>query len=115
MLKDEDIQHEYKKYMFPFLFLKWKVDSLIVAIRRNEIFCVLIHWIIVVNTSVLVYLIAQLVAGFFSASILIGNHEKERKFSKRVDVDFFEHQISTSKDYPYYDPISIIIIGGMQF
>lgn len=58
MLKDEDIQHEYKKYMFPFLFLKWKLDSLIVAVRRNEIAFVVIHWIIVVNTSVAVYLIS---------------------------------------------------------
>ena len=35
---DQDIQHEYKVYLFEFLFLKWRFDSFISAIaKRNPV------------------------------------------------------------------------------
>ena len=35
---DEDIQHSYKVYMYPFLYLKWRFDSLTAAIAtRNPV------------------------------------------------------------------------------
>ena len=30
---DEDIQHEYKVYLYQFLYLKWRFDSLVAALR----------------------------------------------------------------------------------
>ncbi len=37
-LYDEDIQHNYKVYLFQFLYLKWRFDSLVSAIKlRNYV------------------------------------------------------------------------------
>lgn len=33
-LYDEDIQHEYKVYLYEFLYLKWRFDSLVSAITK---------------------------------------------------------------------------------
>lgn len=33
---DEDIQHEYKVYFYPFLYLKWRFDSLVSAIKSKN-------------------------------------------------------------------------------
>lgn len=35
-LYDEDIQHEYKVYLFEFLYLKWRFDSLVSAIKNKN-------------------------------------------------------------------------------
>jgi fatty acid desaturase len=36
---DEDIQHEYKVYFYPFLYLKWRFDSFVSAIKmQNYVF-----------------------------------------------------------------------------
>ena len=32
-----DIQHEYKVYLYPFLYLKWRFDSMEEAIRTRNI------------------------------------------------------------------------------
>ena len=68
-------------------------------------------------------MIAQLVGGFFSACILIGNHEREEKFFTRIDKPFIEHQIVTSRNYDWtgifinlqLDWLSNLLMGGMQF
>lgn len=33
---DEDIQHQYKVYLYQFLYLKWRFDSLISAVRSKN-------------------------------------------------------------------------------
>src|SRR2546428_571297 len=33
---DEDIQHQYKVYLFPFLYLKWRFDSLVSTIQNKN-------------------------------------------------------------------------------
>ena len=33
-LYDEDIKHEYKVYLYEFLYLKWRFDSLVSAITK---------------------------------------------------------------------------------
>lgn len=33
---DEDIQHSYKVYLFEFLYLKWRFDSLVSAIEKKS-------------------------------------------------------------------------------
>lgn len=32
--KDEDIQHDYNRFLFPLLFLKWKVDGILTEYTR---------------------------------------------------------------------------------
>jgi len=34
---DEDIQHDYKVYLYPFLYLKWRFDSIVSAIKTGNI------------------------------------------------------------------------------
>lgn len=33
---DEDIQHSYKVYLYPFLYLKWRFDSLVCAVTTKN-------------------------------------------------------------------------------
>lgn len=37
MLYDDDIKHEYKVYLYPFLYLKWRFDSFEAAIKKKNI------------------------------------------------------------------------------
>lgn len=34
---DDDIKHEYKVYLYPFLYLKWRYDSFSTAIEKKNI------------------------------------------------------------------------------
>ena len=36
-LYDEDIKHDYKVYLYPFLYLKWRFDSLVTAISTKNV------------------------------------------------------------------------------
>jgi len=48
--KDEDIEHSYNRYLFFFLFFKWKFDSLLADFPNKKRFIlVVIHWLIVLN------------------------------------------------------------------
>lgn len=51
-LYDDDIKHEYKVYLYPFLYLKWRFDSLISAITHKNTRDIVL---ILINYSVLVY------------------------------------------------------------
>lgn len=33
---DEDIQHQYKVYLFEFLYLKWRFDSFVTAVKDKN-------------------------------------------------------------------------------
>jgi len=35
-LYDEDIQHEYKVYLYEFLYLKWRFDSFVEAVKSKQ-------------------------------------------------------------------------------
>lgn len=85
-LYDDDIKHDYKVYLYPFLYLKWRYDSLMSAFAcKNLVIMSFIQLDIVnimINYSLLFYcrenliyfFIGQLIGGFFSANVLIGNH-----------------------------------------
>lgn len=60
-------------------------------------------------------LVGNLVAGFIGANILVGNHEKERKYEVHIELPFFEHQIESTRNYEWFGYISLIIMGGMQY
>ena len=36
LLYDDDIKHDYKVYLYPFLFLKWKWDSLVSSLTNRK-------------------------------------------------------------------------------
>lgn len=42
-LYDDDIKHEYKVYLYPFLYLKWRFDSLMTAIKSKNIVKIMIN------------------------------------------------------------------------
>lgn len=82
---DEDIKHDYKVYLYPFLYLKWRYDSLITAVALRNWFD---FFFIALNCSLIFYcranfiyfIIGELIGGFYSAFVLIGNHEREKRF-----------------------------------
>lgn len=80
-LYDEDIKHDYKVYLYEFLYLKWRFDSLVEAIKKLHylelVFITINYAIIFYNYENLPYfLIGNLLGGFYSAFVLIGNHER---------------------------------------
>lgn len=91
-LYDDDIKHEYKVYLYPFLYLKWRYDSFSTAIAKKNpvtyIFIKIDIILIALNYALLLYcrknliyfIIGELLVGFFSANVLIGNHEREKRY-----------------------------------
>lgn len=61
----------------------------------------------IINYSILIYnyknilyfLLGNLIAGFYSAFVLIGNHEREHRYGKQIKHSFIDHQIVTSRNY----------------
>lgn len=78
---------------------------------------------IVINYTIIFYfyenlmyfLIGNLIAGFYSAIVLIGNHEREKRYPEQIDVSFIDHQIITSRNYNEVNFFWLIMMGGMQF
>jgi len=76
--KDGDIEHAYNRYLFLFLFFKWKYDSLMTDFpNKRRLFLIIIHWIIILNQKLWIIGIANIVFGYFTAVMLVGNHEQE--------------------------------------
>jgi hypothetical protein len=56
--------------------------------------------ILLLNKKNIVYfVVGELMAGFFAANVLIGNHEREKRFPGRIDATFMDHQIVTCRNY----------------
>lgn len=84
-LYDDDIKHEYKVYLYPFLYLKWRYDSFSTAIaKKNPIDIILIALnyalLLYCRKNLIYFIIGELLVGFFSANVLIGNHEREKRY-----------------------------------
>jgi fatty acid desaturase len=46
------------------------------------------------------FVVGLLIAGFYSAIVLIGNHERETRIEAKLDKStFVDHQISTCRNY----------------
>lgn len=54
-------------------------------------------------------------AGFYSAFVLIGNHEKEHRYNEKIKSSFFEHQLITCRNYHETNFFWLIMMGGMQY
>jgi hypothetical protein len=80
-LYDDDIKHDYKRYLFPFLFLKWRYDSLLTAITEHhylDLFFFMINYALILSRpqNLIYFVIGELISGFYTAFVLIGNHER---------------------------------------
>jgi fatty acid desaturase len=60
-------------------------------------------------------LVGELVSGFFSANVLIGNHEREKRYPDKVEASFIDHQVITCRNYRESNWIWVFLMGGMQF
>jgi acyl-lipid Delta6-acetylenase / acyl-lipid (9-3)-desaturase len=65
--------------------------------------------------NILNWLIGQLLGGFYAAFVLIGNHEREKRYAEKPDVPFIDHQIITSRNYREDNLFWLLLMGGMQF
>ena len=78
-LYDDDIKHDYKVYLYPFLYLKWRYDSITTAIAMKnwfDTFNIMLNWALIFycRDNLIYFFLGQLLAGFYSAYVLIGNH-----------------------------------------
>ena len=84
-LYDDDIKHDYKVYLYPFLYFKWRYDSLVSAINSKnylDIAMITLNYALLIycRKNLIYFFLGELIAGFFSANILIGNHEREKRY-----------------------------------
>lgn len=61
------------------------------------------------------WVIGELIAGFYSAFVLIGNHEKEMRFKENPKMSFIDHQIGTCRNYRHENLFWLLLMGGMQY
>ena len=85
-LYDDDIKHDYKVYLYPFLYLKWRYDSFTTAIQTKnylDILNIMLNYSLIFycHQNIIYFVLGELLAGFFSANVLIGNHEREKRYN----------------------------------
>lgn len=63
------------------------------------------------------FVVGLLIAGFYSAHVLIGNHEREHRFPKsdKIEMTFMDHQIITCRNYWHKSFFWLMMMGGMQY
>lgn len=67
------------------------------------------------RANIVYFILGELIAGFYSAVILIGNHEKEIRFAENPKMDFIDHQVKTCRNYEYESLFWLLLMGGMQY
>ena len=77
---DEDIKHKYSLSFYPFLFLKWRKDTIVYLLYKLlkfqfiELILIALHYAIIYRQRVIYFVVGVMIAGFYSAIILLGNH-----------------------------------------
>lgn len=61
------------------------------------------------------FVIGELLAGFYSAFVLIGNHEREHRYNEKIKANFIDHQLITCRNYLETSFFWLIMMGGMQY
>lgn len=117
---DDDIKHNYKVYLFPFLYLKWRYDSFTEAVASKnylDIFNILLNYALLFycRENFIYFILGELIAGFYSAFVLIGNHEREKRYPEKIEASFMDHQIITCRNYRETNIFWLILMGGMQY
>jgi hypothetical protein len=80
---DDDIKHEYYTPLYPFLYLKWRFDAFISSARSmnvRDILCMIINYLLIYRQKIIYFIVALLIGGFYSANLLLGNHEREKRY-----------------------------------
>ena len=101
---DDDIKHEYYTAMYPFLYAKWRFDAFVASLTNlnfRDLFLLAINYYLISHQHLIYFLIGILVGGFYSANLLIGNHEREKRYNYEIKDEFIEHQIITCRNFPY--------------
>ena len=66
------------------------------------------HW--------LQFVVGMLIGGFYSAHVLIGNHERETRINTHLEGQtFVDHQICTCRNYNTKGFWWLMMMGGMQY
>ena len=76
---DDDIKHKYYVPLYPLLWFKWRIDSLVHAVSQRKIKTLgilFVHYALVWQQRQLYIAIALLISGFFCAFVFLGNHER---------------------------------------
>ena len=76
---DKDIKHNYPLPLYPFLLLKWRIDSIIYTLFHLRLITLLllaIHYSLIYRQRLIYSFVAMLVAGFYCALLFTGNHER---------------------------------------
>lgn len=118
LLYDDDIKHEYKVFLYPFLYLKWRFDSFVAAVtgrHYTELAYLIVNYWFLSFANLYLFVIGELIFGFYSAFVLIGNHEREHKFPSAVKMTFLDHQIISCRNYKKDGLFWLLAMGGMQF
>jgi fatty acid desaturase len=76
---DEDIDHNTNPLLYPFLFVKWRFDS-VVALATDfnwcDLMCMGVHYYLISRQKTLYYLVGLLLSGRYLSYIFVGNHER---------------------------------------
>ena len=67
------------------------------------------------NANFIYWIIGSLIAGFYSAYVLIGNHEREVRYPENPHKSFIDHQIETCRNYKQENLFWLLLMGGMQY
>ena len=65
--------------------------------------------------NLLYFVLGGLIGGFFSAFVLIGNHEREKRYKDTIDSSFIDHQVITCRNYEETSFFWLVLMGGMQY
>jgi acyl-lipid Delta6-acetylenase / acyl-lipid (9-3)-desaturase len=68
-----------------------------------------------IRANFLYFIIGSLIAGFYSAYVLIGNHEREIRFADNPQMPYIDHQIATCRNYTHENLFWLLLMGGMQY
>lgn len=87
------------------------------AITKVEIVLISLNYacLYYFRANFIYWVVGELIAGFYSAFVLIGNHEKEIRFKENPKMSFIDHQIATCRDYRHENLFWLLLMGGMQY
>lgn len=74
-----------------------------------------INYYFISRQRLIYFFVGILIGGFYSANILLGNHEREKRYNNQIADDFIEHQIITCRNYAYEGLFWLTMMGGMQY
>lgn len=115
---DDDIKHSYYTVLYPFLYIKWRFDaavSSVMTLNWVDIICMTINYYLISRQKLIYFVLGVMAGGFYSANLLLANHEREKRYNNEVRDEFIEHQLVTCRNFPYEGLFWLTLMGGMQY